>query len=106
MEIAAEVRHARSCPLCADRKVALSPNAVEGAHDKLVIIVVQDRRIDCVSGTQPGRRQHGRMGLRVSVYINQDLHSILKCKGLTVSQGVRRVLGGCRQSDLNLVLAV
>jgi hypothetical protein len=31
--IAAEVRVARACPLCTDRKSALSPAAVEGQHD-------------------------------------------------------------------------
>ena len=31
--IAAEVRHARSCGLCVERKGALSPNAVDGRHD-------------------------------------------------------------------------
>lgn len=32
--IAAEVRAARDCALCRDRKAALSPNAVQGAHDQ------------------------------------------------------------------------
>ena len=31
--VAAEVRHARACPYCARIKDALSPNAVEGAHE-------------------------------------------------------------------------
>ena len=33
IEMAAEVRHARSCSLCADRKAAPAPHAVAGAHD-------------------------------------------------------------------------
>lgn len=33
--IAAETRHARTCPLCAERKAALSPYAVQGEHDHL-----------------------------------------------------------------------
>ena len=33
--IAAETRHARDCPLCAQRAVALSPLAVAGAHVRL-----------------------------------------------------------------------
>lgn len=33
IEMAAEVRHARSCSLCADRKAAPAPNVVAGAHD-------------------------------------------------------------------------
>lgn len=33
--IAAETRHARDCTLCAERKEALSPYAVDGAHDNL-----------------------------------------------------------------------
>ncbi|MBT5047794.1 MAG: hypothetical protein HOM58_04770 [Rhodospirillaceae bacterium] len=35
VSIAAETRHARSCPLCARQKAALSPFAVDGAHDSL-----------------------------------------------------------------------
>lgn len=31
--IAAEVRNARDCALCTERKAALSPNAVQGIHD-------------------------------------------------------------------------
>ena len=31
--IAAEVRHTKRCALCAERKVALSPYAVDGTHD-------------------------------------------------------------------------
>ena len=31
--MAAEVRRARRCALCAERKAALSPFAVEGRHD-------------------------------------------------------------------------
>ena len=31
--IAAEVRRTEHCPLCAERKAALSPYAVEGEHD-------------------------------------------------------------------------
>ena len=31
--IAAETRNARTCPLCRERKEALSPNAVQGTHD-------------------------------------------------------------------------
>lgn len=33
--IAAEVRHARSCTFCRERKQALSPNAVQGEHESL-----------------------------------------------------------------------
>ena len=33
--IAAETRNARGCRLCAERKEALSPYAVEGTHDSL-----------------------------------------------------------------------
>lgn len=33
LAIAAETRAARACGLCANRKAALSPNAVDGAHD-------------------------------------------------------------------------
>jgi hypothetical protein len=33
--IATEARHAAACGLCRDRKAALSPYAVEGAHDHL-----------------------------------------------------------------------
>jgi hypothetical protein len=33
--IAAETRHASSCHLCKERKLALSPYAVEGTHDSL-----------------------------------------------------------------------
>lgn len=33
--VAAETRHARRCALCAERKAALSPYAVDGTHDNL-----------------------------------------------------------------------
>ena len=33
LAVAAEVRHALECPLCARIRAALSPNAVQGAHD-------------------------------------------------------------------------
>lgn len=35
VRIAAEVRHARGCMLCAQQKAALSPFAVKGVHDSL-----------------------------------------------------------------------
>ena len=36
--IAAETRNALSCSLCRDRKAALSPNAVEGEHERLGVL--------------------------------------------------------------------
>ncbi|MGI9288657.1 MAG: alkylhydroperoxidase-related (seleno)protein, partial [Pseudomonadales bacterium] len=33
VEVAKEVRHARNCALCRERKAALSPSFVDGAHD-------------------------------------------------------------------------
>ncbi len=36
--IAAEARHAEACALCRARKAALTPNAVDGAHDSLGIL--------------------------------------------------------------------
>jgi hypothetical protein len=36
LKIARETRHARSCPLCQERKRALSPNGVEGSHDAAI----------------------------------------------------------------------
>ena len=33
--IAAEARHARTCPLCADRREALSPATIAGSHDSV-----------------------------------------------------------------------
>ncbi len=36
--IAAESRHAASCELCAERKGALSPNAVQGEHDAKALL--------------------------------------------------------------------
>lgn len=35
VEVAAEVRNAASCSLCAERKQALSPSMVDGAHDRV-----------------------------------------------------------------------
>lgn len=35
LAIAAEARHAQSCPFCDSRKQALSPNSVSGEHDSL-----------------------------------------------------------------------
>lgn len=35
VNIAAEVRYARTCPLCAERKNALIPNSVKGEHNTL-----------------------------------------------------------------------
>lgn len=36
--IAAETRHARGCTLCAERKAALSPYAIDGTHDDLDLL--------------------------------------------------------------------
>ncbi len=36
--VAAEVRQAHNCQLCADRKEALSPHAVKGGHDSLGVL--------------------------------------------------------------------
>lgn len=36
--VAAEVRQAHNCQLCADKKAALSPNAVQGEHDSLGVL--------------------------------------------------------------------
>ncbi len=53
--IAAEVRQARSCALCAERKRALSPAAVDGAHDR--IGALPDAAVDVIHRvvTDPGR---------------------------------------------------
>jgi len=44
--IAAEVRHARNCPFCAERKTALSPYTVKGEH--LCDNMLEPRVIDAV----------------------------------------------------------
>lgn len=53
--IAAEVRNTQQCALCQARKAALSPNAVQGAHDHLGAL--PDAAIDVIHRvtTDPGR---------------------------------------------------
>ncbi len=53
--IAAEVRNAAKCALCRERKAALSPEAVQGAHDR--VSELPDPALDVVHRvtTDPGR---------------------------------------------------
>ena len=53
--IAAEVRNAKHCALCAERKAALSPYAVDGAHE--TVSTLSAPVIDAVHriATDPGR---------------------------------------------------
>jgi alkylhydroperoxidase family enzyme len=55
IQIAAEVRHARDCALCAQRKAALSPFAIKGAHDTLGDL--SDPRVELIHRVvaDPGR---------------------------------------------------
>ncbi|NNE84022.1 MAG: hypothetical protein HKN28_08640 [Alphaproteobacteria bacterium] len=55
VDIAAELRHARRCTLCAERKAALSPLAIEGAHNR--VSPLPDPAIDAIHriATDPGR---------------------------------------------------
>jgi alkylhydroperoxidase family enzyme len=55
LAIAAEARHALGCGFCAERKAALSPEAVDGAHESLGDL--PDVMVDCIHRirTDPGR---------------------------------------------------
>lgn len=57
--IAAETRHAEACSLCAARKAALSPFAVDGVHDSLGAL--PDNVVEVVHRivTDPGRLTQG-----------------------------------------------
>ncbi|MEM9175055.1 MAG: alkylhydroperoxidase-related (seleno)protein [Myxococcota bacterium] len=58
--IAREVRAARDCRLCAERKAALSPNAVQGAHDR-ADTPLSEIAVDTIHRitTDPGRLSAG-----------------------------------------------
>src|SRR5438105_3743900 len=53
--IAAETRHAATCGLCARRKLALSPHAIDGRHDGLGVL--PERMVEQIHRivTDPGR---------------------------------------------------
>jgi hypothetical protein len=53
--VAAETRHAIRCPLCARRKAALSPYAIDGRHDSLGVL--PDRMVEQIHWIvcDPGR---------------------------------------------------
>lgn len=53
--IAAETRNARGCSLCAERKAALSPFAVDGAHDSLGDLPENIVEVIHRIATDPGR---------------------------------------------------
>ena len=53
--IAAEVRHAPACTLCAERKAALSPFAIDGAHDSLGVLPAPAIDVIHRVRTDPGR---------------------------------------------------
>lgn len=55
LKVAAEARHARNCPLCAERKDALIPNSIKGSHDTLGEL--SDDRVEMIHRivSDPGR---------------------------------------------------
>ncbi len=73
--IAAETRHAVTCRLCEQRRTAVSPNAVSGAHDHLgdlpetVIEVVHRVRTDASRLSQSWYTQVLSQGLRDAAYV-------------------------------------
>ena len=73
--IAAEVRQARCCALCAERKAALSPDAVEGQHESLGILSETAVEVIHRVTTDPARlsrswyEQHGATGLGDAPYV-------------------------------------
>lgn len=53
--IAAEIRHSRDCALCARIKAALSPYAVQGAHDTLGVVGAAEAELIHRVVNDPGR---------------------------------------------------
>jgi hypothetical protein len=105
VDIAREVRRAWSCDLCARRKQALSPFAVEGAHDAATALDAVE--IDAVHriATDPGRLSRAWLddclagGLRAEEYI--EMVSVV-CMVMMVD-AFRRAIG---QPELALPDAV
>lgn len=73
--VAAETRHAKGCALCAERKAALSPYAVDGTHDHLGAL--PDTWVDVIHRivSDPGRlmeqwfREATASGIKVEEYV-------------------------------------
>lgn len=57
--IAAETRNAATCALCRERKAALSPHAIDGAHDSLGELPAETVDVVHRVATDPGRLTHG-----------------------------------------------
>ncbi|NKB49804.1 MAG: hypothetical protein GKS02_10645 [Alphaproteobacteria bacterium] len=81
--IAAELRHAHRCTLCADRKAALSPYDIDGVHNS--VSTLPDPAIEAIHriATDPGRlteswyRETLASGLRDAAYV--ELVVVIAC---------------------------